>query len=107
MAALAAARANPDLSAFRARLIAAGKPHRVALTAVLRKLVILADALIRDHRTWTPQRPRLEDRWLRVVAEPHPSLAGVGADGAGHVAGLPYGPARVVYRFKRWNVTKP
>jgi len=57
MAALAAARANPALRAFRQRLLAAGKPHKVALTAVLRKLVILANALIRDNRLWQPQRP--------------------------------------------------
>lgn len=57
MAALAAARANPALMAFRQRLLAAGKPHRVALTAVLRKLVVLANALLRDNRLWTPQRP--------------------------------------------------
>ena len=48
MAALAAARYNPPLKAFRDRLAAAGKPAKVALTAVLRKLVILANARIRD-----------------------------------------------------------
>ena len=57
MAALAAARANPALRAFRERLRAAGKPHRVAITAVLRKLVILANALVRDNRLWTPSPP--------------------------------------------------
>jgi transposase len=57
MAALAAARANPELRAFRQRLLAKGKTHRVALTAVLRKLVVLANALVRDNRLWTPQRP--------------------------------------------------
>ena len=55
MAALAAARANPALRAFRQRLRAAGKPHRVVLTAVLRKLVVLANALVRDDRLWTPE----------------------------------------------------
>lgn len=57
MAALAAARANPALRAFRERLRAAGKPHRVALTAVLRKLIVLANALVRDNRLWTPAAP--------------------------------------------------
>lgn len=55
MAALAAARANPALHAFRERLRERGKPHGVALTAVLRKLVILANALVRDNRLWTPE----------------------------------------------------
>lgn len=57
MAALAAARANPDLRRFRKRLVEAGKPHRVAITAVLRKLLILANALVRDNRLWTPSKP--------------------------------------------------
>lgn len=57
MAALAAARANPALRAFRQRLRAAGKPHRVALTAVLRKLVVLANALVRDDRIWSKEAP--------------------------------------------------
>ena len=53
--ALAASRANPALAAFRARLREAGKPHRVVMTAVLRKLVVLANALIRDDRLWTTE----------------------------------------------------
>lgn len=55
MAALAAARANPALRVFRERLRDKGKPHRVVLTAVLRKLVILANALVRDNRLWMPE----------------------------------------------------
>jgi transposase len=57
MAALAAARYNPPLKAFRDRLAAAGKPAKVVLTAVLRKLVITANALVRDDRLWTPIKP--------------------------------------------------
>jgi len=55
MAAIAAARANPDLKAFAQRLKARGKPGKVIITAVLRKLIILANALIRDDRLWTPR----------------------------------------------------
>ena len=47
MAALSAARYNPTLKAFYQRLIAAGKPKRLALTAVARKLVILANSLLK------------------------------------------------------------
>ena len=36
-------------------LLAAGKPPKVALIAIMRKLLILANALIRDRRTWTPK----------------------------------------------------
>ena len=53
MPALVAARFNPDLKAIYQRLISAGKPPKVALTALMRKLVILANALIRDGRHWS------------------------------------------------------
>lgn len=50
--ALSAARHNPDLKAVYDRLRAKGKPAKVALVALMRKLVILANALVRDDRTW-------------------------------------------------------
>lgn len=53
MPALVAARFNPDLKAVYKRLINAGKPTKVALTALMRKLIILANALLRDSRMWT------------------------------------------------------
>ena len=34
-----------------------GKPHQVAITAVIRKLVVLANALLRDDRLWQPLVP--------------------------------------------------
>lgn len=54
MPALVAARFSPDLKAVYHRLISAGKPPKVALTALMRKLLILANALLRDGRTWAP-----------------------------------------------------
>jgi transposase len=57
MPALTAARFNPDLKAVYDRLRAAGKPAKVALVAVMRKLLILTNALIRDDREWSPTRP--------------------------------------------------
>ena len=57
MAAVTAARFNPPLAAFREKLRAVGKPPKTAFIAVLRKLVILANALVRDDRIWTPQKP--------------------------------------------------
>jgi len=57
MAALAASRCNPDIRTFYQRLIGAGKPPKVALTAVMRKLLILANTLVRENREWTPSRP--------------------------------------------------
>jgi transposase len=50
--ALSAARFNPDLKAVYDRLRAKGKPAKLALVAVMRKLVILANVLVRDDRTW-------------------------------------------------------
>jgi len=57
MAAVAAARCNPDLRAFYRRLRDAGKSFKVAITAVMRKLVVLANTLIREDRLWTPIHP--------------------------------------------------
>ena len=53
MPALVAARFNPDLKAKYAQLIAAGKPAKLAITAVMRKLIVLANALLKANRTWT------------------------------------------------------
>lgn len=50
MAALSAARAHPALNNVYERLAAAGKPKRVALAAIARKLVVIANAVIRDDR---------------------------------------------------------
>lgn len=52
MAALTAARWNPVLHEFYQRLRAAGKPAKVALTAVARKLLVLLNAILRDQRPW-------------------------------------------------------
>lgn len=49
-AALAATRCNKTLAAFYDRLRAAGKKPKVAIVAVMRKLVVLANALLRDQR---------------------------------------------------------
>lgn len=52
MAALVAARHNPALRAFYDRLRTAGKPAKVALTAVMRKLIVILTAILRDNTTW-------------------------------------------------------
>lgn len=52
MAALAAAKHNPALKAFRDRLVDAGKPKIVALVATMRKLLTILNAIIRDHTPW-------------------------------------------------------
>ena len=49
MPALVATRFNPDMKAKYAQLINAGKPAKVALTAVMRKLILLANALLKAN----------------------------------------------------------
>src|ERR1700678_26922 len=55
MPALVATRFNPDLKIRYTQLINAGKPAKVALTAVMRKLILLANALLKANRRWTPK----------------------------------------------------
>lgn len=52
MAALVASRRNPVLAAFYRRLIAAGKAKKLALTAVMRKLLTILNAMVRDNSRW-------------------------------------------------------
>jgi transposase len=54
MAALVAARHNPVLSAFRQRLVNAGKPKMVAIIAVARKLLTILNPIIREQKPWLP-----------------------------------------------------
>jgi transposase len=58
MAALTAARFNAGMKAFFERLIAKGKPPKVAIIATARKLVVLANTLIAGNRKWQPQPPK-------------------------------------------------
>ena len=55
MPTLAAVRCNPVLSAFYDRLVAAGKPKKVVLTACMRKLLTILNAMIKNHTRWDPQ----------------------------------------------------
>jgi transposase len=52
MASHAARRWNPALRAFADRLAAAGKPPKVVLIAVARKLLVIANAILRDNKPW-------------------------------------------------------
>jgi transposase len=52
MPALVAMRFNPDLKAKYQAMIKAGKPPKVALTALMRKLIELANTLIKADRNW-------------------------------------------------------
>ena len=52
MAALVASRHNPVLKTFYHRLIDAGKPKKLALTALMRKLLTILNAILRDRKPW-------------------------------------------------------
>jgi transposase len=52
MSALVATRHNPHIKEFYERLVAAGKPKKVALVACMRKLLSILNALMRDRATW-------------------------------------------------------
>ena len=58
LAALSATRFNADIRAFYKRLRAEGKRPKLALVAVARKLVVLANTLISQDRLWQPQAPK-------------------------------------------------
>ena len=53
MPALVATRFNDDLKRKYDDLIDRGKPAKLAITAIMRKIVVLANALIRENREWT------------------------------------------------------
>ena len=55
MATLTAVRFNPVIAHFYQRLTAAGRPKKVALTAAMRKLLTILNAMLRDQRPWQPE----------------------------------------------------
>jgi transposase len=52
MAALVASRHNPTLKSFYQRLVQAGKAKKLALVAVMRKLITILNAIVRDQTPW-------------------------------------------------------
>jgi transposase len=57
MAALCGRRWNPQLRVFYERLLAAGKPKKVALIACARKLLTIVNAMLRDNQRWAVPAP--------------------------------------------------
>ena len=60
MAATSAIRCDPATQACYQRLCLQGKDHKVAVVAIMRKLVALLTALLRDNRFWQLEPPALE-----------------------------------------------
>jgi transposase len=55
MAALVASRHNQTCRIFYQRLLAAGKPRKLALIALMRKMLVWINAMMRDEKPWEPQ----------------------------------------------------
>ena len=58
IAALAARRTDPDLKAFADRLAARGKPAKVVLVAVMRKLIEAANLVLKRGTPWSEKKPK-------------------------------------------------
>lgn len=52
MAALSASRCNPVIRAFYANLTQRGKEHKVALTACMRKLLVILNTMVKHQEPW-------------------------------------------------------
>lgn len=59
MATLVATKYNPVIRQFYMRLLAAGKAKKVALTACMRKLLTILNAMLKHHTRWNPNVVRL------------------------------------------------
>ena len=57
MPALVAIRFNRDLHDKYQQMVKAGKAKKVAITAIMRRIIVLANTLLREGRDWQPQRP--------------------------------------------------
>ena len=56
MAAMVASRFNPVIRDFYKRLLAAGKPKKVALTACMRKLLVILNSMLKCRFLWCAER---------------------------------------------------
>ena len=57
MATLTATRCNPRIKPFYQKLIQAGKPHKVALTACMRKLIVILNTMMKNQTPWAYPLP--------------------------------------------------
>ena len=57
MAALSASRSNPVIKDFYMRLTQAGKPHKVAITACMRKMLVILNSMIKNMTAWQEPVP--------------------------------------------------
>lgn len=60
MATLSAVRTNPVINSFYNRLRQAGKSHKVAMTACMRKILVTLNAMIKNQTFWQPPHQMLD-----------------------------------------------
>ena len=77
MATVTATRHNPVIRVFYQRLCAAGKAKKVALTACMRKLVLILNSMLKHHTRWGPPNMQTTsllvlDLTFKTVAPPSP-----------------------------------
>ncbi len=60
MGAMVASRFNPVIRDFCQRLLAAGKPKKVALTACMRKLLVILNSMLKSRSLWSAERVRTQ-----------------------------------------------
>lgn len=58
MPTVVAIRYNPVIKAFYERLVGQGKPKKVALTACMRKLLVILNAMVKSNQQWHPEIAR-------------------------------------------------
>lgn len=54
MSALVGTRKNPVIKEFYIRLVAAGKPKKLAITTCIRKLLTILNAMLKNNEAWAP-----------------------------------------------------
>ncbi len=64
MGALSASRHHPVIRACYQRLLAAGKPKKLALTACMRKLLVILNAMLKHHTPWDERTAQLSHTTL-------------------------------------------
>ena len=58
MGAMVASRFNPVIRDFYQRLLSAGKPKKLALTACMRKLLVILNSMLKHGSSWNHATPK-------------------------------------------------
>ncbi len=98
MPALIAACFNPDLKAKYQQMLTGGKPAKIAITAIMRKLIVTANALLKADRCWQQSRLIITDTPAISADENHSLDARCTCSGGRHGSGT----SRSTIECRRW-----